>query len=164
MICHILLADVLRQMVALATTSPSCHLPTLSVCQTCPLHAAIFATKFLQQIYHFLTLRKFTHMLVKITCTLIFDSQLFWHKISSAGCSLTSAGICWSVAPVPAFVLSSGNVNRSFYWGELFIHPMKGSPPTSHSHHSMWYFRIPSSLTYTFIITAKNINYHNRRN
>ena len=30
---------------------------------------------------------------------------------------------------MPAFVLSSVNVNRSFYWGELFIHPMKGAPP-----------------------------------
>ena len=72
----------------------------------------------------------------------------------SARLSFTSAQICWSLPPVPAFVLSSGNVNRSFYRGELFIHPMKASLPPPHFHQSMWYFRIPSSLSYTFWISS----------
>ena len=80
----------------------------------------------------------------------------------SAQLSFTSAQICWSLPPVPAFVLSSENVNRSFYWGGLFIiHPMKASPPTHTSitqcdisgyhHHWVIHFGCHHCVKYFFL-------------
>ena len=116
-------------------------------CLSDNLHAAIFRHNFSQEIFTFFENGKIhTH-----TCQL--DARTCFYTISSAGCLLpscwTSTPICWSPPPVPAFVRASANVNRSFYRGsflfklELFIHPTKGSPPASDSHHSMRYFRTP---------------------
>ena len=130
MICHILLADVLRQMVALATTSPSCHLPTLSVCQTCPLHAAIFATKFLQQILPFFDTEEiYTHacqdnlhayIWFSIILTQNIISRMFFNICRNMLISSTSASFCALV----------GECQQKFLLGGAFYSPNERfSPP-----------------------------------
>ena len=121
----------------------------------------IFAKNFSDKISHFLKTGKLGNL---HTCLSGHPARFYWFSVVLTKCSLTCAQIWWSLPPVPAFVLSSGNVNRSFYWGELFIHPMKGSPPTSHSHHSMWYFRISSSLHKYFIVMARFLPIHGSTN
>ena len=128
-----------------ATNLPSCHLP---VCQTTCTQLYL-DTISRRKFSHFLKMGKFTHILVSqmhepvstqyhqrdVCCH--HDGHLHRYADHHHQCQLLCERRRMSTE-----VFTGG---RFLFKLELFIHPTKGSPPASDSHHSMRYFRTPTN-------------------